>query len=114
MATLEDLRKSRTSKRTQVTKKVNELRRLVVDDSHSEVIDKFDLIKGVFHQFIVAYDLYHNELTDETDILASDKYFEEVECKYTDGLQSVRDYINNRKPDGHGAGFASCASTRCF
>ena len=78
MATLKDLRKSRTSKRTQVTKKVNELRRLVVDDSHSEVIDKFDLVKGVFHEFIVAHNLYHDELTDESDVLASDKYFEEV------------------------------------
>ncbi len=86
MSLIEDLRKTRTVKKTQVTKRVNELRRLVVDDAYSDVVQKFDLIKGVFHDFMVAHDTYHSELTDESDLMASDKYFNEVECNYNDSL----------------------------
>ncbi|KAK3891104.1 hypothetical protein Pcinc_004973 [Petrolisthes cinctipes] len=93
MASSEDLRKVRIVKRTQVTKRVNELRRLVVDGSYNEVVQKFDLIKGIFHDFIQAHNEYHDTITDEVDIIASDKYFEEVECNYISGLQGVREYI---------------------
>ncbi len=60
MSLMEDLRKTGTVKKTQVTKWVNELRRLVVDDSYSDVVQKFDLIKGVLHNFMVAHDAYHS------------------------------------------------------
>lgn len=97
MASGEELRKIRTYKRTQVTKRINELRRLVVDDSYGDVIEKFDFIKGVFHEFIEAHNQYHDSLTEESDMLASDKYFEEVECKYIDGLKDVREYISQKR-----------------
>lgn len=70
MASLEELRKTRTIKKILVTKRVNELRRLVVDDACRDVGFNFDSIKGI----IKAHDEYHDNLTD-TDILASDRYF---------------------------------------
>ncbi len=39
MSLIEDLRKTLTVK---VTKRVNELRRLVVDDAYSDVVQKFE------------------------------------------------------------------------
>lgn len=52
----DDLRKIRSVKRGQVTKRVNELRRLMVEDSYSEVVLKFDIVKGYFREFVEAHD----------------------------------------------------------
>ena len=95
MESLEALRKTRSVKKMLVTRKVNELRRLVIDDAYSDVVHKFDLVKGVFHDFMTVHNKYHDLLTDDSDILASDKYFCEVECSYIDGLKGVRDYIRS-------------------
>lgn len=84
MASPEALRKVRIVKRTQVTKRINELGRLVVEDSYSEIIQKFDSIKEIFHNFIHAHNEYHDTLTDESNIMVSDKYFKEIECNYCD------------------------------
>ena len=95
MPTQEELRKNRSNKRSQLTKKVNELRRLVAEDRRSEVLLKYDLIKGTFSEFDDAHSEYHETLETETDIIASDKYFEDVESNYINGLNSVREYIKN-------------------
>ena len=99
MASVEDLRKARTVEKTRVTKRVNELRRLVIEDAYSDVVDKFDSIKVVFHDFMQAHDAYSARLKDEADIVASDKYFSDVECSYINGLQGVRDYIKSGSKD---------------
>lgn len=52
MASMEDIRKTRTVKRTQVAEKVNELRRLVIDGSYTEVVQKFDWMKGILHDIM--------------------------------------------------------------
>lgn len=99
MASVEDLRKARTVEKTRVTKRVNELRRLVIEDAYSDVVAKFDSIKVVFHDFMQAHDAYSARLQDEADIVASDKYFSDVECSYINGLQGVRDYIKSGSKD---------------
>ena len=95
MPTQEELRKNRSNKRSQLTKKVNELRRLVAEDRRSEVLLKYDLIKGNFSEFDDAHSEYHETLETETDIIASDKYFEDMESNCINGLNSVREYIKN-------------------
>ena len=95
MPTQEELRKNRSNKRSQLTKKVNEFRRLVAEDRRSEVLLKYDLIKGTFSEFDDAHSEYHETLETETDIIASDKYFEDVESNYINGLNGVREYIKN-------------------
>ena len=86
MASLDELRKTRTVKKMLVTRTVNELRRLVVNDDYSEVVTKFESVKGVFHDFMLSHNCYHDKLVDEADTIASENYFCEVECNYIDSL----------------------------
>ena len=101
MATAEDLRKIRSSKRGRVTKKVNELQRLAVEDTYSEVILNFDIVTGYFREFEEAQDKYHEKLTDETAMLDSEKYFEEVESNYIASLKNVLEYIQHNSKVTH-------------
>lgn len=74
MASLEELRKTRTVKKTLVTKKVIKFRTLVIDDAYSKIIEKFDLINGVFYDFMKSHNEYHDEFTEDSDILVCKVY----------------------------------------
>ena len=93
MESTEELRKNRTKAKSKVTRNVNELRRLVAEDNYSEVVLKFDSVKGVFHEFEQAHGNYHDTIEVESEIITSDKYFDAVELSYIEGLQGVREYI---------------------
>ena len=92
---LEQYRKARQTKKSLLTRKTNELRRLVAEDSRSLVIEKYDAIKAVFSDFVKAHDSYHSLLTEESDLTVSDAYYDDVEIKYIEGLNGVSNYIKS-------------------
>ena len=89
----ESLKRKRTTTKSALTRCVNELRRLVAEDKRDEVLRCFNEIKDCFQEFSDAHSAYHDTLTDEADIIASDDYFEKAETKYIDGISGVRDYM---------------------
>ena len=42
------------------------------------MIDKFDAIKGVFSDFAAAHDDYHSLLEEESQLITSDAYYDDV------------------------------------
>ena len=94
----ESLKRKRTTTKSALTRCVNELRRLVAEDKRDEVLRCFSEIKDCFQEFSDAHSAYHDTLTDEADIIASDDYFEKAETKYIDGISGVRDYIVKSDP----------------
>ena len=94
----ESLKRKRTTTKSALTRCVNELRRLVAEDKRDEVLRCFSEIKDCFQEFADAHSAYHDTLTDEADIIASDDYFEKAETKYIDGISGVRDYIVKSDP----------------
>ena len=90
-----DLKTTRSRKKALVTRRLNELKRLVAEDNMDEVILKFESIRDVFKEFENAHFEYHETIQDEADIIDSDKYFDDVEENYTAVLIDIKAYINH-------------------
>ena len=92
----QDLKRKRSARKSVLTRKCNELKRLIAEDLHEEVLAKYTSIREHFKQFEDAHDSFHDRLTDDDDIEESNAYFIETESDYTRHLTDVKSYIKTR------------------
>ena len=98
MADLSDLTKRRSAAKGRVTRKLNELSRLVAEDEKEAAFLCIDSAKLAFGAFITAHEAYHGLLSEEEDIAASDLYFDEIEQSYTERLTHARSNLKAAAP----------------
>ena len=88
-----DKKQKRTTSKAVLTRKVNELRRLVAEDDKEVVEAKYTAIRAVFREFEEAHDLYHDTLTDDQEVTDSQTLFDTQEAWYTVEMEKVRKYL---------------------
>ena len=59
-----------------ITHHLGNLKRFVAVENVDELVQKLDQLSASFKDFEAAYDVYHVQLDDVTEIEASDKWFQ--------------------------------------
>ena len=90
-----------------ITRHLGKLSRLVAEEDVSGVEERLGQIKTSFGQFEETHDAYHNLLTENNDIVASEEWFWNIEASYIDGVKTAKHWLSslnnsiNVKPVGH-------------
>ena len=104
---MEEARIHRRQRKAAITRHLGKLSRLVVEEDVSGVEERLVQIKTSFGQFEETHDAYHNLLTENNDIVASEEWFGNIEASYIDGVQTAKPWLSslnnsiNVKPEGH-------------
>ena len=83
----------RSALRSAVSLRVTALKRYLAEDDVAKVKIKVAELKESFSEFEVAHDEHHSSLKIDSEIIASNVYFEEVQNKYVDVLTSVKAFL---------------------
>ena len=83
----------RSALRSAVSLRVTALKRYLAEDDAAKVKIKVAELKESFSEFEVAHDEHHGALKVDSEIVASNVYFEEVQNKYVDLLTSVKAFL---------------------
>ena len=91
---LEDDKKQRKARKSAFTRELNNARQHMAEGDRAEVDGKIPSLKAKFAEFERAHNAYHEQLTEENDIDASDTYFEEVQNNYIEGLLTLNKWLS--------------------
>ena len=80
-----------------MTKEINRIRRLMAEEDQEQVETLQPDLKQKFRNFEDAHQKFHDKLREETDIDASEAYFEEVENNYIDFTISLKSWLQERE-----------------
>ena len=95
MADPVELKKTRATRKSSVTKAVKKLDRHIVDEDPDEIKRQLETIKQVFKDFEEAHGAYHDTLTEEKDIEDSDKYLCEMYSKYFAVVKEAKSFMSS-------------------
>ena len=104
---MEEARIHRRQRKAAITRHLGKLSRLVAEEDVSSVEERLAQIKTSFGQFEETHDAYHNLLTENNDIVASEEWFGNIEASYIDGVKTAKHWLSalnnsiNVKPVGH-------------
>ena len=90
---MEALKKERASRKSVLTRCINDLHRFIVDEDREKAKDRFDTIKERFCRFEEAHDAFHNTLNEEDDIEKSDEYFTAMHKNYVTVVKEAREWL---------------------
>ena len=88
-------KQKRTTSKSVLTRRVNELKRLVAEDDKDGVEAKYTAIRAVFREFEEAHDQYHDTWTEKQELADSQTLFETQEAWYTVEMEKVRKYLTD-------------------
>lgn len=90
------LKTTRKSKKTIITKEINQLKRYMAEEENNEVTNGLARLKEKFRDFETSHNDYHSVLEDETEIDTSDIYFFDVQDNYIAALKSVKAWFEDQ------------------
>ena len=85
-------KKARTARKSALTRELNTIRKLMVEDERDDVKGRITGLKEKFKAFEYAHDRYHNKI-EETLHEESDAYYDEVCNNYIDVFTSIKSWI---------------------
>ena len=80
----------RTTSKSVLTRRVNELKRLVAEDDKDGVETKYTAIRAVFREYEGAHDQFLATLTDDQEVQDSLTLFDNQEAWYKAEMEKVR------------------------
>lgn len=94
----------RRNRKSAVSRHLGTLARRVAEEDVDGTHERLDTLKSAFRLLEEAHDNYHETLTTDADIMASETWFSDIECKYIDGIKSaklwLKSYSNSVSPAG--------------
>ena len=105
----------RGSKRSGLTKRLNNLCRLVAESEYQEVKKKYEEAKASFRDFENAHDMYNSSLkgseTEVADLETSDRYFHDVQKVYIQHMNMARQFLEGATAGGAKSSVSSASYT---
>ena len=93
--TADDLMVQRRQWKAAITRHMRTLARSVNEEDVKGVCDRLDKMKVSFCNFEEVHTQYHDTLTDDTAIAASDKWFEDVDIQYNASVRDARQWLKS-------------------
>ena len=89
----------RKAQKSALTRDINSVHRYMAEEKYDDVTSFLSRIEKKFSDFEAAHNAYHDALTVEAEIDASDEYFFEVQKNYVDALKTTKEWIKLNQPD---------------
>ena len=89
-------KRSRRGRKSALTREINDIHRLIAEDSVDEVRNRIAKLKEKFNEFEKAHDKYHDELQEDAAIDESEEYFSKVQLSYIENLTVINKYVREQ------------------
>lgn len=83
----------RGSAKSAVTREINNIRRFIAEDDTEAVEECLPKVKALFKDFESAHTIFHDALSDDTELDESDLYYYEVQNNYIECLMSTKSWL---------------------
>ena len=91
---MSELNKCRSAISITLTKAYGDIGVLIAEDDHDAVVSEREHLKTMYRRFQKAHAEYHDTLLDESEIQASDAYFNDVQQLYASHQTTVKTALN--------------------
>ena len=91
---MSELNKCRSAISSTLTKAYGDIGVLIAEDDHDAVVSEREHLKTMYRRFQKAHAQYHDTLLDESEIQASDAYFNDVQQLYASHQTTVKTALN--------------------
>lgn len=91
-------KRSRKAHKGVLTREINNLGMLIVEEDEQAVTDKIEGLKVNFRKFDEVHQKYHVVLEEEDQIDESDEYYAQVQSKYVEAIASAKKWLVSRRP----------------
>ena len=91
---MSELNKCRSAISITLTKAYGDIGVLIAEDDHDAVVSEREHLKTIYRRFQKAHAEYHDTLLDESEIQASDAYFNDVQQLYASHQTTVKTALN--------------------
>ena len=91
---MSELNKCRSAISISFTKAYGDIGVLIAEDDHDAVVSEREHLKTMYRRFQKAHAEYHDTLLDESEIQASDVYFNDVQQLYASHQTTVKTALN--------------------